>query len=694
MRFWDRYATGVTARRSWSFLVLLTALAAALIGLASGNESEASGPISLPTDAESARAGAALARFPGADTAAAIVVVTRRDGGELTAADRAATTAAVARAANARTADAPATDTRAADARGPEPLVSDDERAALGRVPVDAALSGFQLTDRIDRIRTAANDGLPHDLSLRVTGGPAFGADIANSFSGANITLLAVTALVVAILLVLTYRSPVLWLVPLLVIGAADRAATGVATGLSRATGLTFDGSTSGITSVLVFGAGTNYALLLISRYRDELHRHDDHRRALWHATRRAGPTILASNATVVIALSTLLAADTPSTRSLGALAAAGLVVAAVFVLLGLPPALALCGRRIFWPFVPAADGRDTTETGAWHAVAERVVRRPVLVIGCALAFLGVCAAGLLGTSIGLSQTEKFRVRAESVEGFDALARHFPSGASNPTVIVARADAADPVQRALDASRERGVVGARPLGAPAHGLQRWSVVISGKPASPEAFSTIRSIRTALSAVFGADALVGGGDAEALDARDAAQHDLRTAIPVILAVVVIVLLALLRAIPAALLLVAVTAAGALAALGAGSWLSHSVFGYPGLDDNVPLFAFLFLVALGIDYTIFLVTRAREETSGNGTTGGIVRAVSATGVVITSAGVVLAAVFAVLGVLPLITLTQIGIVVGLGILIDTFLVRTIVIPALFALVGPRIWWPSIV
>ncbi|MFF0492486.1 MMPL family transporter [Nocardia sp. NPDC004068] len=658
----------MTSRRSWLLLVLLAVVAGALMGGVGGNDSGNSAPGSLPPAAESARACDALATFPGADDSVAIAVVTRADGNALTEADLAAVRPAIG-----------------------EPTRSADGEAAIGRIPVDASLTGLDLNDRIDAIRADAKKGLPEGLSMRITGGPAFGADIANSFSGANVTLLAVTAVVVAILLILTYRSPVLWLAPLLVIGVADRVATTVGTGLARATGLTFDGSTSGITSVLVFGAGTNYALLLVSRYRDELHRHADHRRALWHAVRRAGPAVLASNLTVVIALLTLLLADTPSTRSLGALAAAGLVVAAVFVLLGLPAALALCGRKIFWPLTPRVDRRDTAGAGAWHAIAERVTRRPWPVVAAALALLAVCAAGLASTSIGLSQTEKFRVRAESVDGFDTLAAHFPSGAANPTVVVARADASDGVRHALDAD---GVVSARPAGPPAHGLQRWSVVLAAKPASAEAFSTIRSIRSALAAVPGADALVGGGDAEALDARDAARHDLRTAVPVILAVVVVILLALLRAIPAALLLVGVTAASALAALGAGSWLSEHAFGYPGLDDNVPLFTFLFLVALGIDYTIFLVTRAREETPEHGTTGGIVRAVAATGVVITSAGVVLAAVFAVLGVLPLITLTQIGIVVGLGILLDTFLVRTIVIPALFAAVGPRIWWPGVV
>lgn len=648
----------------------------AVMVLAGGNDSAGQAPDSLPASTESARAAVVADQFPDAGTAAAIVVATRSDDGELTQADLAALEAALTRAD--------------AGARPTGVIVAPDGRAALGRVAVPADLNGFALTERIEELRAAVTADAPEGLRLQVTGGPAFGADIADSFSGANTLLLAVTAIVVMVLLIATYRSPVLWLVPLTVVGLADRVATSVGTALADLTGLAFDGSTSGITSVLVFGAGTNYALLLVSRYRDELHRHTDHRDALRAAVRHAGPAIVASNVTVVLALLTLLLALLPNTRSLGAFAAAGLVVAVVFVLTALPPALALCGRRVFWPFVPRPDGRDAAEDGAWAAVATRVVRRPAVVACGASAVLVVFAAGLAATDIGLSRTEQFRVRAESVDGLNVLSEHFPPGASDPALVIARSGATAQVQSALDTVS--GVSRATVTGTSENGWTRWSVVLDAAPASAAAFTTIENIRSAMAAVPGAEALVGGSDAEALDIRDAARRDQALVIPLILAVVLLVLAVLLRALPAALLLVGVTVLSALAALGAGSWLSDNVFGFPALDTNVPLFGFLFLVALGVDYTIFLVTRAREEANPHGTTRGMVRAVASTGAVITSAGVVLAAVFCVLGVLPLITLTQLGIVVGVGILLDTFVVRTLVVPALFAMLGDRVWWPG--
>ncbi|MFE9577288.1 MMPL family transporter [Nocardia sp. NPDC006044] len=665
MRMWDRFAAVVTARKSWLLLVLLAAVSAGLIGGIGGNDAAGEAPNSLPGSAESAQVKALLTQFPDAGTAPAVVVVTRTDAAEL----------------------------RVEDLTGLRPklgdlAVSPDRKAAIGRLPVDAKLSGFALTDRVNELRDSVKAGQPADLRIQVTGGPAFGGDIADSFAGANITLLAVTAAVVALLLIVTYRSPVLWLVPLLVVGSADRVAATVGTGLARVTGLAFDGSTSGITSVLVFGAGTNYALLLVSRYRDELHRNADHRTALRHAVRHAGPAILASNVTVVAALLTLLLASLPNTRSLGVGAAAGLVVAVVFVLVALPAALALFGRNVFWPFVPQADDRIAAEQGVWHAISAWVVRRPVVVACGTLIVLGGFAAGLIGTDVGLSQTDQFRVRAESVEGFDTLAAHFPPGAANPTIVLAPGDSAPGVEQALRALP--GVTQATATGTAPSGLARWSVVLNAEPGSPQAFSTIESMRGELASIPGA--LVGGGDAEGLDTRKAAEHDQRVVIPAILAVVSIILLALLRAVPAAVLLVGVSVLSALAALGLGAWIGLHLFGFPALDTSAPLYAFLFLVALGIDYTIFLVSRAREETPDHGSTQGIVRAVSATGAVITSAGIVLAAVFCVLGVLPLIILTQLGLIVGLGILLDTFLVRTVVIPALFSLIGPKIWWPN--
>lgn len=667
-------------RASWVLALVIVAVSGALMGLLGGGDSAEQSPVPVPSGAESMRADAARAEFPGGDRAPVILVVSRVDGGTLTPADLDA--GEQARQRMLRVAGGNFT--------GPPIQVADDRQAAIAVVPLPADLSGFALNDEVKALRTAASEGLPDDIRTEVTGGPAFGADIANSFSGANVTLLIVTAAVVALLLIITYRSPVLWLAPLLVIGFADRVAAVVGAAVAEAVGMTPDGSTSGITSVLVFGAGTNYALLLISRYREELGRHQSHRHALDIAVRRAGPAIIASNATVVLALLTLLLASSPSTRSLGVQAASGLVVAAVFVLLVLPPLLDAFGRKLFWPFIPQVGDRALTDSGIWHRVAAAVARRPGRVAVVSIGALALLCAGLLSTPLGLSQTEQFRVQAESVDGYDTLAAHFPSGLTDPTLVIASTDRAPAVQRAI--ADTPGVVSVTPSGTTPNGLSRWSVVLAAAPASDEAFETIDALRDSVHEVD-PDGLVGGSDAKARDAATAAGHDRAVVVPAILVVVLLVLYVLLRSALAPLILVAVTVLSALAALGLGGWASVHVFGFPALDNTAPLFAFLFLVALGVDYTIFLVTRAREETPEHGTRDGIVRAVSATGAVISSAGIVLAAVFCVLGVLPLIVLTQVGIIVGLGILLDTFVVRTVIIPALFTLIGPRIWWPAL-
>jgi putative drug exporter of the RND superfamily len=651
------------------------------IVLIGGNSAGTQSPLSNPTGSDSARVDALVRQFPRGDQAPVLLVVSRTDGAALSPADIAATRAARDRMqALVRPFGAPS--------QAPV-AVSADGKAAIGVVQVRADLSGLVLNDAVTGLRKAAGTGLPEGLQTHVTGGVAFGADIAGAFTDANITLLAVTASVVALLLIATYRSPVLWLVPLLVIGFADRLAAAVGTAVASLTGLSFDGATSGITSVLVFGAGTNYALLLISRYRQELRHDPDHREALRRAVRRAGPAIVASNATVVLALLTLLFASTPSTRSLGALAACGLVVAAISVLVVLPPLLGLCGRRLFWPFIPQTDDDDSVDSGPWHRIAESVAQRPVLVATAAVVTLAALATGLLGAHIGLTQTQQFRVKADSVSGYDVVAKHFPAGLTNPTLVIAPTAQAPQVQRAIGSTQ--GVVSATEAGPPASGLTQWSVVIDAPPSSEQAFSTIAALRHSTKAAS-PSAVVGGPDAQALDVRNAAAHDRLVLIPAILAVILVVLYVLLRSALAPPTLLAATILGALAALGLGSWASLHIFGLPALDNSTPLFAFLFLAALGVDYTIFLVTRAREEAAQHGARDGMVRAVSATGGVITSAGIVLAAVFCVLGVLPLIVMTQLGIIVGLGILLDTFVVRTLVIPALFALIGDRIWWPS--
>jgi RND superfamily putative drug exporter len=685
---WDRIGELVSSRHSWLLALIVAVAGGGLIAAIGQSTSADQSPVALPPGAESAKVTALLKEFPGGDAAPVILVVTRTDGATLTSPDLAAADAARGRMVGATGKDGPLIPVAA----------SNDGKVALAPVSVDATLSGFALNNEVKALRQAARAGLPADLKVNITGGPAFGADIANAFAGANITLLAVTGAVVALLLVITYRSPVLWLVPLLVIAFADRVAAVLGSAIAEATGMAPDGSTSGITSVLVFGAGTNYALLLISRYREELHRAPEpdrrpsaaaHRNALHTAVRFAGPAITASNATVVLALLTLLFASSPSTRSLGVQAASGLLVAAVFVLLVLPPLLALFGPKLFWPFIPHPGPEGITATGVWHRVADWVSNHAGRVAVAATAVLAVLATGLLVTPVGLNQIDQFRVSADSVDGYRTLSGHFPSGLTDPTCVIGNTDQGAALSHAILATP--GVVSANPVGRSGTGLSQWQVVIDAEPASQASFYTIAALRDSVRQVD-PGGLVGGSDAQALDAKDAAIRDRLVVIPAILIVVLAVLYILLRAALAPLVLMAATVLSTMAALGLGGWVSVHLLGFPALDNTTPLFAFLFLVALGVDYTIFLVTRAREETPRYGTRSGIVRAVSATGAVITSAGIVLAAVFTVLGVLPLIVLTQLGIIVGLGILLDTFVVRTVVIPALFTLIGPAIWWPA--
>jgi RND superfamily putative drug exporter len=363
---WERLSAIVTGRRSWLLALMIVVVSTAVMALSGGNSSTSQSPISVPSGSDSAKAATTLNQFPGGDRVSAILVITRSDGSPLRSADLIA-----AEQARDRMQQVP----QALPGSASPVMTSADGKAAIVTVSLSAALSGLALNDAVKALRFAAGDDLPSALTGYATGRPAFAADIANAFSGANITLLVVTALVVALLLVATYRSPVLWLVPLTVIGLADRVATVVGAGVAPATGVTFDGATSGITSVLVFGAGTNYALLLISRYREELRNDAEHRAALRRAVRAAGPAIVASNATMVLALLTLILATIPSTRSLGICGACGLVVAAIFVLVLLQPLLGLCGRRVFWPFVPRVGDPQTTATGRLAPCRGR--RRP-----------------------------------------------------------------------------------------------------------------------------------------------------------------------------------------------------------------------------------------------------------------------------------------------------------------------------
>lgn len=664
--------TFITARRtSWIVLVLAALAAGALFALGSGAKGESSPGVGLPASAESAQVAALQETLPGTDGTSALLVFSRA-GGTLDAEDVAAVADAASRLVDLSTGFVP------------PPTVSDDKTAALVVVPLDTLSDVGEQADRAAELRQIANDGLPSGMTALLTGPEGFAVDVAAVFKGADFTLLLVTVIVVAVLLLVTYRSPWLWLVPLTVVGLADGLASIVATRIAAAAGIVLDASVTGILSVLVFGAGTNYALLLIARYRDELRTHEDRREAMATALRGAGPAIIASGSTVVLSLLTLLFATLEGNRALGIACATGIVIAMLFALFVLPAALVLFGRRLFWPYVPRFGTEGSAEKGVWHRLGLLVAKRPVVVVLVGVLLLGgLAAAGVPHIKIGLSQSERFTSVPEAVRGQDILAEAFSAGSGSPAVVIAKNADVDAVTRELE--DVDGVVSVQP-GESNDEITQLNVTLDAAAETPESFAIVTAMREST------DALVGGLDAQSLDVDAAQTHDQDLAIPLILGLVFLVLVLLLRALVAPVLLLLTVVASFFASLGASWLLFESVLGFPAIDTNVVLFSFLFLVALGVDYNIFLVTRAREESVAHGTRTGMVRALSSTGGVITSAGILLAAVFAVLGVLPLITLTQIGIIVCIGVLLDTLLVRTVIVPSLAFITGERFWLPG--
>lgn len=675
----QRIISFITARRtSWIVLVAAFLTAGAIFALGSGAEGESSPGVGLPDSAESARVSAAQEELPGNDGTSALFVFSR-DGAGLTDDDIAAVSTAASDLAEFST-----------DDFVPPPTVADDGTAALVVVPLDEITDVTAQAERADEMRSIANADLPDGLSALLTGPEGFAVDVAAVFEGADFTLLLTTVIVVAVLLLVTYRSPWLWLVPLVVVGVADGLAGIVATRVAAAAGIELDASVTGILSVLVFGAGTNYALLLIARYRDELRLHEDRRDAMARALRGAGPAIIASGSTVVLSLLTLLFAQLTGNRALGIACATGILIAMLFALVVLPAALVLFGRGLFWPYVPRYGTEGSTERGVWHRLGMLVSRKPVVVaIVGAMLLGGLAFAGVPQIKIGLSQTERFTAVPEAVVGQNVIAEAFSGGTGSPVVVIANNSNVEEVADA--AARTNGVDSVR-IGETNGDISQIDVIITASAETPQAFATVEELRDTLHDIDGADALVGGLDAQSLDVSTAQTADQDLVIPLILGLVFLVLVLLLRAIVAPVLLLLTVVASFFASLGASWLLFQSVFGFPAIDTNVVLFSFLFLVALGVDYNIFLVTRAKEESAQHGTRTGMVRALSSTGGVITSAGILLAAVFAVLGVLPLITLTQIGIIVCIGVLLDTLVVRTVIVPALAFIAGEKFWWPG--
>jgi RND superfamily putative drug exporter len=708
----------------------------------------------LPGDAESVKALKAIERFPDGQVAAAVAVLVREGG--LTPEDRGKAQQLVESLESK-----PPPITKGTDG----PIPSEDGAALLVVTQVqDTGGTGEDFLDSVKEIRRRAHALEGGGLQVEVTGAAGFGADAIEVFGDINGQLLLAAGGLVLLLLILIYRSPIFWTIPFFTVLLAESSARGFGYLLSEA-GVTINGQSGGILPVLVFGAGTDYALLLVARYREELRRHDSRHEAMQLALRTAGPAIVFSGLTVVAALLVLVFAEVNGTAGLGPIGAMGILLAMLFMLTMLPAALLVVGRRIFWPFVPDAPGgplpphsnawrraifsvlvggiaagigsagggggaaigfvaggllnffvlaplfhrldvstfyprierplaarhRLSDEThGFWRRVGDRVATAPRRIAVVTTLVLVVLSAGLLQLDTGLTSGNSFRGEVEAVRGSELLASHFPAGANVPTTVVIP-DQADvqPVRAALQGAPAVAGVGEPVEGPPGVKLD---IQLKLDPYSTEAFDQIPDLRRTVKRAGGADVLVGGPTAAEYDLRQSATRDNYVIIPITLVVVFLILAVLLRSLLAPAVLVGTVILSFAAALGAGMFVSKNVFGFPGIDPSLPLLCFVFLVALGIDYNIFLMARVREETLRFGTREGMLRGLAVTGAVITSAGIVLAGTFGALAVLPLIFLTEIGFIVAFGVLLDTFVVRSILVPALTFMIDHHIWWPS--
>ena len=540
-------------------------------------------------------------------------------------------------------------------------------------------------------------------ITTHVTGPAGLFADLFEAFGSIDTRLLQTTLIVVAIILIVVYRSPVLWILPLFTAASALGIATMIVYYLAREEIIDLNGQTQGILDVLVLGAATDYALLLIARYREELHQHQSKFDAMRIALRGVVEPIIASGSTVIAGLMVLLLSDLSSNRGLGPVGSIGIASSMLAVLTLLPALLIVFGRWIFWPKIPRFDDVDEKLSGLWSKVGNLVDRRPRAVwISTALALLIFAGFSTTLKSDGLSQSEAFTTRTDSVIGLERLGEHFPSGEGTPVEIVV--DQADIASAAAAIGRVSTVASVIPLTNVDPLTQRPTSelkVVDGKvvlyatlkvaPDSAEGKESIPLIRQAAKAV-NSNILVGGQSAIGYDVDQSSRRDNRVIIPIVLLLIAVILGFLLRSIFAAALLLGTVVLSFAATLGVCALVFDNVFGFAGTDASFPLFAFIFLVALGIDYNIFLMTRVREESLKIGTRAGIIKGLTVTGGVITSAGIVLAATFGVLGILPLVFLAELGFAVAFGVLLDTIIVRSLLVPALVREIGPKIWWPS--
>ncbi len=630
----------------------------------------------LPSSAESTRALEKLAPFQDENTIPTVVVYEREGG--LTDEDLAA---------------AKAHATEFAELTGVQgapvgPLESEDGEALQTLVSFNLGKDGWNKMPGIaDDLREIAEGG---GMKVYVAGMGGQAADASEAFGGIDTRLLGLTLLAVVVILLLTYRSPILWVLPIVSAIFALFVSQAVIYFLAKYADVTVNGQSYAILTILVIGAGTDYALLLVARYREELRRHEDRHEAMAFALHRAAPAILASAATVALGMLCLLFAEMNSTAGLGPVAAVGIAVTFLVMVTLLPALLVICGRWIFWPKRPAFSSAEPTQSGIWAKVGAAIAVRPRTVwIGTSV-LLAIACLGLFRLETnGMATDEQYTKEFQSITGQKVLVEHDLVDQSNTVLVVAKGDQIAAVAAAL-ADVEGVSTVSRPIVK--GGVGFLEAPISADPSSPRAFDIVESARAAVHGVDGADALLGGGSAFYLDTKEAANRDNVVIIPIILVMVFLILMVLLRAVAAPLILIGTVVLSFGAALGISALLFDFVFGFEGSDPGFPLFAFVFLVALGIDYNIFLMTRVREETMVRGTRGGALVGLTSTGGVITSAGLVLAATFLVLGSIPVVFLAELGVAVALGVILDTMIVRSVLVTALNLDLGKAIWWPG--
>jgi RND superfamily putative drug exporter len=676
-----RLAGLIAGRRTkWVVLALWIALLVGLGPLAGklGDVEENDAAAWLPAGAESTQVVELEEQFRKDETMLAVIVYERSGG--ITSADRAKAAA-----------DVTALQRLPGAQKASGPFPSKDGKALQTLVP----LTDEDVTGAVDQARDIAKRG-PPGLTAHVTGPAGSGADMFKVFESLDGFLLMAAGLVVIVLLLFIYRSPLLWIVPVLSAVFALGLAQSSVYLLAKYADLTVNGQSAGILTVLVFGVATDYALLLVARYREELHRHEDRHEAMAFALHRAAPAIIASAATVAVGLLCLLLADMNSTAGMGPVAAAGVLTALAAMTTLLPALLVICGRWLFWPLVPRYDEKYLrpeayeAEHGVWSRIAAFVGRRPRALWAGTLLGLIVLTLGLGSLKAdGLTDAGQFTGKPDSVKGSEVVTRHFAAGSGSPAVVIGRAQASDQLAQTL-----RGTPGVAEVSPPmaVNGLVKYEAVLKDPADGEAARATIDRLRSAVHGVPSADAKVGGMTATALDIERASSRDNKVIIPIVLGVVFLILIALLRAAVAPLLMIGTVVLSFLASLGACALIFEHGFGFEGADAGFPLLAFIFLVALGVDYNIFLMHRVREESQALGTRRGIRRGLTVTGGVITSAGLVLAATFAAMVTLPLVSMVEMGFVVAFGVLLDTLIVRSLLLPALAHDIGRRIWTPG--